>query len=81
MILKIHDALTWVNNHFNCKHHMVQVVFAVNGKEALSVHDSQTFQIIFMDVNMPIMNGFEVVLKIRQNSTTSSNLCHIYIQE
>ena len=37
-----------------------------NGKEALEVFDHQTYDIILMDENMPVMNGIEATLNIRK---------------
>lgn len=46
---------------------MPQVVLAANGRDAVAAHGKQTFQLIFMDVNIPIMDGFEATRQIRQN--------------
>ncbi|MFA6873783.1 MAG: hybrid sensor histidine kinase/response regulator, partial [Bacteroidaceae bacterium] len=39
---------------------------ATNGKEALEIAQSHTFDLIFMDLNMPIMGGLEATQKIRE---------------
>ena len=44
------------------------ITIASNGKEAISLFEKSqehTFQIILMDVNMPIMNGYEATKQIR----------------
>lgn len=46
---------------------MPQVVLAANGRDAVAAYGKQTFQLIFMDVNIPIMDGFEATRQIRQN--------------
>ncbi len=33
--------------------------FALNGKDAISMVDKHRYDIIFMDINMPIMNGVD----------------------
>ena len=38
---------------------------AVNGREALAAWQSQPFDVIFMDIEMPEMNGIEAVTSIR----------------
>ncbi len=42
----------------------INVMVASNGKEAYELRRKNNFNIIFMDVNMPIMNGFEATTKI-----------------
>ena len=42
-----------------------RVTLASNGHEAVSLHRSRSFDIIFMDVQMPEMNGFEATRFIR----------------
>jgi CheY-like chemotaxis protein len=42
------------------------VTVAPNGKEALAVLQTQPFDLVLMDVQMPEMNGFEATMQIRQ---------------
>jgi signal transduction histidine kinase/ligand-binding sensor domain-containing protein/CheY-like chemotaxis protein len=42
-----------------------KVVLADNGREAVAAHARQSFDVIFMDVQMPDMNGFEATAAIR----------------
>jgi len=44
-----------------------EVTLACNGREALELLASQTFDAILMDIQMPEMNGFEATLAIRQS--------------
>ena len=47
-------------------------VVANNGKEALSILSSETFDVILMDVQMPEMDGFEATAKIREDEKNSN---------
>jgi CheY-like chemotaxis protein len=42
------------------------VVVAADGHEALAAFDEQTFDLVLMDVQMPLMGGFEVTAAIRE---------------
>ncbi|MFH1336667.1 MAG: response regulator [Candidatus Zixiibacteriota bacterium] len=43
-----------------------QVTATSNGVEALEETGRQNFQLVFMDVHMPVMNGLETLLEIRE---------------
>ena len=43
---------------------------ASNGAEGLEVVDSNWLDLLFIDVNMPIMDGMEMLEKVRQNPIT-----------
>ena len=42
-----------------------QVTVVENGAEAFKEAQKQRFQLLFMDVHMPVMNGLEAMLNIR----------------
>ena len=48
------------------------VTIADNGYNALNILEKQSFDIIFMDGNMPVMDGFETTQIIRDNEKHSS---------
>ncbi|WP_204346734.1 ATP-binding protein [Psychroserpens algicola] len=43
-----------------------ECVIAKNGSEALDLHKNATFDLILMDINMPVMNGYEATTEIRK---------------
>lgn len=48
-------------NHFKCK-------VVEDGFQAVSIVERETFDIILMDINMPLMNGFETTRLIRSKN-------------
>ncbi|MBI9010720.1 MAG: transporter substrate-binding domain-containing protein [Clostridiales bacterium] len=48
----------------------VEVVLADHGKDANEKFDSEHFDIILMDLHMPVMNGYEAAKRIRAKNTT-----------
>jgi two-component system, NarL family, sensor histidine kinase BarA len=43
-----------------------EIVFVLNGEEAVEHFLKDQFDLIFMDVKMPVMDGYEATQKIRQ---------------
>ena len=54
-----------------------EVVIANNGDEAVRLFESEPFDVVLMDIQMPILNGFEATRKIRD--VESSRGTHIPI--
>jgi signal transduction histidine kinase/CheY-like chemotaxis protein len=47
------------------------VVAAINGKEALAAMERQSFDLVFMDVQMPEMDGFEATAALRNREKST----------
>ena len=47
----------------------IQLTNAVNGLEALNLVKAHAFDLILMDIRMPVMNGYDAAEKIKQIST------------
>ena len=51
---------------------------AENGREVLALLESQTFDLILMDVQMPVMSGVDATMEIRQREQNSGHHVPIY---
>jgi signal transduction histidine kinase/CheY-like chemotaxis protein len=51
----------------------VKMDWAVNGKEALEKLEEQDYDVVLMDLHMPVMGGKEATASIRSNTQTSYN--------
>jgi len=49
----------------------IEVVEAADGIDGYRKGTSQDFNIIFVDINMPLMDGFTLIKKLRENASTS----------
>ncbi|MDK9717008.1 MAG: response regulator [Trichlorobacter sp.] len=50
----------------------LEVTIAHNGKEGVELAQQETYDLILMDMQMPVMDGIQATLKIRQLSEASS---------
>ncbi|MGR5503484.1 response regulator, partial [Vibrio sp. DNB22_10_4] len=48
-----------------------EIVFAANGHEAIEIIDNQSIDVVFLDITMPGMDGFEVLEILRQRECRS----------
>ncbi|MCH2174392.1 MAG: transporter substrate-binding domain-containing protein [Lentisphaeria bacterium] len=53
-------------NKLNC-----EVNLATNGEEALQICESESFDVIFMDLQMPKMDGYETTAQLRKQKNTN----------
>ena len=53
-------------------------MLAENGREVLALLDSQTFDLVLMDVQMPVMSGLDATAEIRQREQKSGGHVPIY---
>jgi CheY-like chemotaxis protein len=44
----------------------VEIIQATNGEEAVNLYKEHTPNIVFMDLTMPVKDGFEATLEIKQ---------------
>ena len=51
----------------------LQVETTENGQEAVDAIKSNTYDLIFMDIQMPILNGYEATAKIKELEKVSGN--------
>ena len=72
-ILKDHRVLVVDDSMINLKlmseilkKFQLEVVSSYNPKKALSIFENERFDIVFIDQNMPIMNGDEAIIKMRK---------------
>ncbi|MEN8908136.1 MAG: chemotaxis protein CheW [Clostridiales bacterium] len=49
-----------------------EVVLTSNGKEALTVLEKEKFDCVISDIQMPLMDGIELIKKIRENNKISN---------
>jgi two-component system chemotaxis response regulator CheY len=49
---------------------LVEVYEAANGQEALKVLDGRWIDLALVDINMPVMDGEEMIDRLRQNPVT-----------
>lgn len=54
------------------KHHIEFVAEAVNGKEALDIMKQQDIDLVITDINMPVMNGLELIKAIQDKEENKS---------
>jgi two-component system chemotaxis response regulator CheY len=57
------------------RHHGFEVIEAENGKDALKKLENNAVDMIITDINMPVMNGFELAEAVRQQK----DLAHLPI--
>jgi CheY-like chemotaxis protein len=54
-----------------------EVVLAENGEEAINILETEEIHMVFMDIEMPVMNGIETTHHIRNNMPSPLNVIPI----
>lgn len=49
-----------------------ETVQAENGQEGFDLFQEGSFDLIITDINMPVLNGFELIAKVRESSNGKS---------
>ena len=57
---------------FNLKKYNHEVIIANNGVEAIEKFCEHKFDLILMDIMMPVMDGFEATVKIREIESSNN---------
>lgn len=71
-ILHVDDSETMRQMIRMCLGAKYKVMFANNGQEACEVFEKEKIDLIITDINMPVMNGIELIKNIR---LTNKEIC------
>lgn len=66
-ILVVEDNDDFRQFIYNCLKKHYQVLTASNGKNALEIMEKQSVQLVISDVMMPVMNGYELCIHIKND--------------
>ncbi|MFN6945207.1 MAG: response regulator, partial [Cytophagaceae bacterium] len=55
------------------KKHDLNIDYAENGKESLKITEEKVFDLILMDLQMPVMDGYEASYHIRNDNSNKNN--------
>ncbi len=69
------DIIDSITNYLNGQNNNYKFLQAINGRMACEVTEKRMPDLIIMDWEMPLMNGYEALLEIKNNPKT----CHIPI--
>jgi CheY-like chemotaxis protein len=52
------------------QYHGYEIIEATNGEEAIKMADTHQPNLIFMDIQMPVMNGYDAIKGLKSNDKT-----------
>lgn len=58
----------WINRIFKEKEIMIELEAFSEGKELLDKHKEASFQVVFLDIAMPDMDGFQIAEALKQHN-------------
>ena len=68
---QIHETTEMINRYFQAKNIPYEIQAFNNGYDFLE-SDASSFELVFMDIDMPGINGMETAMKFRQKGFTSN---------
>lgn len=78
-ILIVDDAVSNIKSLSKIFENEYDVIFALNGQDALALLESEKIDLVLLDVEMPQMDGFEVIKRMKNISSLPEALPVIFV--